>query len=84
MNERLKKYIGIEEQPNPGKVTKVWQIYNKSTMDICGYIKWYGGWRKYVFETVDRIRIYDWELLRALAEMCETKTQEHYANRRIL
>lgn len=77
-NKRLAKYIGIEEQPNVGKRTKIWQIYNRGTMDICGYVKWYGGWRKYIFETVDRERIYDWEFLRFVADYCESQTKQHY------
>lgn len=84
MTERLKKYIVIEPEDNPGKKTKIWCVYNKRTHDMCGHIKWYGGWRKYIYQTIDRERIYDWELLYALAKFCEIKTKEHYANRRVL
>ena len=80
-NKRLGKYIGIEEQPNEGKRTKIWVVFNKRTSDICGYVKWYGGWRKYIFESIDRPRIYDWEFLRLMAGFCETATAQHYANK---
>lgn len=75
---RLLKYIRIEEVPNEGKRTKIWVIFNKRTDEICGHIKWYGGWRKYIFETVDRERIYDWEFLRWVAGWCENETKMHY------
>lgn len=84
LNDRLKKYIAIEPEDNPGKKTKIWCVYNKTTSDLCGHIKWYGGWRKYIYETIDRERIYDSDLLRYLSEFCENKTKEHYANRGIL
>lgn len=78
MIERLKKYIVIDEEPNLGRKTKIWCVYNKQTMEICGYVKWYGGWRKYIFETMDKKRFYDSDLLRYLGQFCEIKTDEQY------
>lgn len=76
MTERLKKYIGVEEEENPKKKTKIWTIYNKRTQYICGVIKWSGAWRKYVFETGSRPSIYDWDFLRFVAGFCEVETKK--------
>lgn len=34
---------------NPGKKTKIFNIFNKVTEDYLGIIKWNGSWRQYCF-----------------------------------
>lgn len=42
------KYLRIVEiEPKPR--TKVWEVRNIRTRQVCGIIKWYGGFKKYVF-----------------------------------
>lgn len=77
MSKRLDQYIEIVEVPNEGKRTKIWNIINKQTQEIVGLVKWYGGWRKYVYHHNDN-GYSDWDFLRLIADFCETKTKEHY------
>lgn len=73
---RLDKYIDIVEIPNHGRKTKKWKIITKADQEVAGIIKWYGGWRKYAFYCLAS-NFYDWDLMRLIADFCETKTKEH-------
>lgn len=75
---RIDKYISIEEikLDSPGAKTKKWEVRDKDSIRI-GEIKWYGGWRKYVYYN-DDAGFSDWDFLRLVADFCETKTKEHY------
>ena len=42
------KYIKIVETPHTGK-TKGFDVVNKRSGFILGYIDWYGAWRQYCF-----------------------------------
>lgn len=76
MNERLKKYIKIVEVANPGHKTKVWHVVDKKIEFLLGVVKWYGGWRKYVFYT--EAGYMDADFLKMIGAFCEERTQEHY------
>lgn len=79
MSKRLDKYIEIvEDAQAPGGKTKRWKIYNKLTKEVVGRIKWYGGWRKYVFYH-EWNGYMDWDFMRMIADFCEQKTKDHYS-----
>jgi len=44
-------YLNFVEQPNPGKVTKLWYVYSTTSPGgiPLGIIQYRPGWRKYVF-----------------------------------
>lgn len=46
------RYIRIETtaEPEPGRTTRVYFIYNTSTNAIIGKIAWCSYWRQFVFE----------------------------------
>lgn len=71
------KYVEVYEIPNPSKKTKIWEVHNINNPDDIniGIIKWYGGWRKYVYYTGDAY--YDWTCLRGIADFCEVQTGAH-------
>lgn len=48
----MNKYITIVEVEKKPK-TSVWDVINTRTKEICGQIRWYGGFRKYVFFPTD-------------------------------
>jgi hypothetical protein len=63
--DTAKKYIRIVEiAPKPK--TKVWEVRNIRTNEVCGIIKWYGGFRKYAFFPTDGF-FFDMNCLQAIA-----------------
>ena len=74
---QIGKYVEVFEIPNPSKKTKIWGVHNINESDDVniGIIKWYGGWRKYVYYTENAY--YDWTCLRGIADFCEAMTKEH-------
>jgi len=43
-------YIMFNERPNPGKLTKIWDIYSTNGSYL-GVIAYHPQWRKYVFSS---------------------------------
>jgi hypothetical protein len=43
-------FISFNERPNPGKLTKIWDVVNASNQSNLGIIAYYPAWRKYVFQ----------------------------------
>jgi len=60
------KYIRIEEI-EPAAKTKRWRVFNIRSAETCGIIKWYGGFRKYVFFPNDGF-LFDHECLQMIAD----------------
>ena len=53
MKNRVDKYLHIMKFPNPGKKTNMYGVYAQPGLkEPMGTIKWYGGWRKYVYHPV--------------------------------
>lgn len=50
----------------PGKKTDHYYVVNRSTGTTVGQIRWYGGFRKYVFEPYDNI-IFDANCLQEIS-----------------
>ena len=57
-NEKGYKYLSfIELMPN--KKTKVFEVQNKTSDRILGFVRWYAPWRKYCFFTTAESIIFD-------------------------
>ena len=78
---RVEKYIRIDdEQPSKTGKTKVWRVFNFYKNQVCGYIQWYGGFRRYCFLPLNDF-IFDNDFLRLVADFCEARTRDHYGRR---
>jgi len=46
-------YLNFVEQPNPGRVTKIWHVFSTTEPGgrPLGVIYYRTGWRKYVYES---------------------------------
>lgn len=77
----IKRKIGNEKEAK----TRRWNVVNKRTREIVGVVKWYGGWRKYVFHaghpamTEPEDTWFDSDCLKMIAEFLEEKNGEHRA-----
>jgi len=56
------KYLHFEELTAKTK-TKQFQVLNKLSFSLLGFIKWYAPWRRYCFFTVGSGFIFDAECL---------------------
>lgn len=72
-----KSYLNFHDRSAPGKKTKVWAVENTSGLPL-GTVYWFCSFRKYVFEPESN-KIFDPGCMREVADFCETKTKEHYA-----
>jgi len=91
MMKRIEKYITIREVPNQkeGKATRVWEVVNKRFGQVIGKVKWYGGWRKYVFYVKgdDPFPEYvstwfDSDCMREIADLLDKANKEHWEMRK--
>lgn len=82
MSNRTAQYVEIVPVSNPGKLTRRWEVRNIKGPkdDIPGEIRWYGGWRKYVYHS--NWTYYDWDCLRMIADFCEAATKDHLQGKR--
>ncbi len=48
-------YLKFEEQPNHGKLTKIWNVNSASDGSFLGTITYKNTWRKYVFGSTGAI-----------------------------
>lgn len=79
MPKRLDKYIKIVEKPHHVGKTKIWYVCLADGGEVVGTIKWYGGWRKYVYHYQrNDVGFYDWDFMRWMADFCEEQTLKHY------
>lgn len=76
---RVEKYIKFRHsgESKTGK-TQVWRVLNVHHNVICGEVRWYGAFRKYCFYPSDGT-LFDFDCLRLIADFCEEKNKEHYA-----
>lgn len=75
----MSKYLQIIWQSDKPKTT-VWRVENTETMEVLGFIKWYGGWRKYVFYPIHypgETSWYDADCLIMIGNFCDNATKEH-------
>lgn len=79
MSTPIEKYIRIEPTLAKAK-TQVWHVINQRSSEIVGVIKWYGGWRKYVFYPAADC-FFDWACLAFIGAWCETSTSQQLRNK---
>ena len=75
----MAKWIEFREVGAPG-VTRVWHVHAKQGGDILGVVRWYSGWRRYVFAPVEGSE-YEQDCLRDIAAFVERETRERKAQR---
>lgn len=76
------KYIKIEEVGvSPTGKTKVWLVVNEKKNFAVGYIKWYGGFRKYCFFPVNGT-LYDSDCMQKIAEFLQDVNKKTYARQK--
>ena len=80
------KWVEFQERVVPLRAgqeakTRRWDVVPKGGASGCiGWVKWYGGWRKYVFYPLANIT-FDSICLRDIATFCDLRTQEHRAKK---
>jgi hypothetical protein len=42
-------FIFFEDEPNPGRKTRVVLVRNRRSGEELGKVRWYGAWRQYCF-----------------------------------
>lgn len=71
--KRINKYLRIEKVGmTPSGLTAVWRVYNFHHDQVCGHIRWHGGFRKYAFFPSDGFR-FDSDCLRFVADFMDTR-----------
>lgn len=73
-------FLAFTEVRDTGK-TKVWSVDNMEDRSHLGHVRWYGGWRKYIFE-VDQPTIWSADCLADVAEFIEFAMAERRGGRR--
>ena len=73
----MSKFLEFREAgTSKSGITMVWEVVPKSEGFGLGGIRWYGPWRKYVFNPVGDA-VFCAACLRDIADFCELKTREH-------
>lgn len=79
--ESVKQYIEINPAgTSPTGVTRVWNVVNSKKQQLIGTIKWWGGFRKYVFYVwmVDQEWIlFDSDCMRMIADFLDSVNKRH-------
>ncbi len=72
----IESLIGIHQiGVSDTRRTKIFAVFSKRTEgDEFGIIKWYGPWRKYIFET-SKANFFDSDCLRMIADFCDEQTE---------
>ncbi len=61
--------------------TNVWEVVETRNGAVLGEIRWWGGWRQYVFFPCDET-FYSWDCLFAISEFVRAKMHERKNNQR--
>lgn len=76
--KRVEKYIRIEDWGHSASErTKVWRVYNFKHSEVVGWIKWYGGFRKYCFYLQDDTMLYDSDCMILIANFLDEANKIH-------
>lgn len=67
---QAEKWIRFEEIESPSPKTKRWAVRNTRTGELCGEIRWWGAWWKYVFFPPPD-HLFDTDCLRMIADFME-------------
>lgn len=76
MTEQLGKYMVTVELGNGSRKTKLWDVVNKNHSDKLGQIKWYNGWRRYIFEP-EPCTVFSSDCMRSIAGFVDKQNQLH-------
>lgn len=77
----MAKWIAFEEEPvRDGRVTREWRVVAKQSGNVLGVVRWYTGWRRYVFAP-EWGSEYEQDCLRDIASFIERETRERKAQR---
>jgi hypothetical protein len=70
-------YLYFNELNTDAKIkTRLWEVMNTSTDAVLGRIKFYGAWRKYIFQPLtNTLTLFDAKCLREIADFCEQQTE---------
>ena len=60
--------------------TKIWTVFNTTTYEHIGNIRWAGNFRKYAFYP-NNDTMYDSNCLQDISEFLEKATKEHHADK---
>lgn len=72
MATKEKKWVVFEETLSDTGKTKIWRLFNVENEHFLGEIRWYGGFRKYVFYPSND-SLYAPSCLREITEFIETE-----------
>jgi len=64
---QAEKWVRFEEIESPSPKTKRWNVINIRTGEMCGVIRWWGAWWKYVFFPGNDF-LFDADCLRMIAD----------------
>jgi hypothetical protein len=77
MDNRVKKYLRFDlVGPSTTGKTRIWQLTDLKYGAACGFVKWYGGFRKYVFEPFDS-SYWDSDALEMIAAFLREQNRQH-------
>lgn len=62
----------IEKKPKTNK----YEVYNKKSGDVLGWISWYSVWRQYVYE-MEYQTVYSHDCLRVIADFLTELNKNH-------
>jgi hypothetical protein len=75
----VRKYLRFVEIPSGG-ITRIWQVENVTHGSYLGCIRWYGGWRQYVFLPIEE-NTFSAGCLREIADFIECQMQARKSSR---
>lgn len=76
MANRVEKYLRFDSLGlSKSGLTKIWQLTDKHGGAV-GFVKWYGGFRKYCFDPLDGT-IWDSDGLRFITDFLEEVNKRH-------
>lgn len=79
----MAKWIRFQKGPRQeGRLTDTWAIFAIQGGDFLGAVKWYSGWRRYVFAP-DPDAIFEQDCLRDIANFLVVATGEQKADAEI-
>lgn len=68
--------------PAPGRLTNRYRIDSEHG-GVLGFVRWWGGWRKYVLEPGEDT-VFEETCLREIAAFCADMTKQHRAKRKAI
>lgn len=73
MSHYVTEHLEFQEVRDTGK-TYVWSVVNRQSQIVLGVIRWYGGWRRYVFYPASDM-VFDAKCLMSIVEFITTQME---------